>query len=191
VSVPTDPTAPVAAPIDPTATWTSTADLIDAHPHALVSCCLQLHDFGGRRRFAGQIRTVRSPGDTVLVKKVLAEPGAGAVLVIDGDGSTWSALMGDRTALMAAGNGWTGIVINGVVRDVDALAAVDIGIKALGANPRKPAQQGSGEIDVPVSFGRMTFWPGAPLWADSDGVVSTSRPPSENSPITPLRSADA
>lgn len=157
--------------------WTSTADLLDADPVRLVSCCLQLRQYGGRRRFAGLIRTVRSPGDTVLVKRLLAEPGPGYVLVIDGDGSTWSALMGEQTATMAATNGWEGLLINGVVRDVDNLAEVDIGIKALGSNPRKPAQEGHGHIDVPVTFGGITFWPGARIWSDSDGVITTAAPP--------------
>lgn len=154
--------------------WTSTADLLDADPVGLVSCRLQLRHFGGRRAFAGVIRTVRSPGDTVLVKRLLAEPGAGTVLVVDGDGSTWAALMGDRTAGMARENGWEGIVINGVVRDVDALAGLDIGVMAIGSNPRKPGQSGTGSVDVPVTFGDVVFRPGVPVWADSDGLVTTS-----------------
>lgn len=158
--------------VDPA--WTSTADLLDGDPVGLVSCRLQFRHYGGRRAFAGVIRTVRSPGDTVLVKRLLAEPGTGTVLVVDGDGSTWAALMGDRTAGMARDNGWEGIVINGVVRDVDALASLDIGVMAVGSNPRKPGQAGTGAVDVPVTFGDVVFKPGASVWADSDGVVTTS-----------------
>jgi regulator of ribonuclease activity A len=149
----------------------SVADRLDESPDSYHNCELQLRHFGGRRSFDGAIRTVQCYDDTVLVKQVLAEPGNGQVLVIDGAGSPRVALMGDRTALMAAQNGWAGLVIFGMVRDVDALSQLDIGIKALGSTPRKPAQDGVGSIDVPVRFGSARFTPGAHLWSDSDGVI--------------------
>ena len=42
-----------------------------------------------------------------------------------------------------------------------ALTAVELGIKALGTNPRRGAARGTGEIDVPVTFGGTTFVPRA------------------------------
>lgn len=44
-------------------------------------------------------------------------------------------------------------------------------MKALGTNPRRSAKDGVGEVDVPVTFGEVTFTPGAPLYAGEDGVV--------------------
>ena len=38
---------------------------------------------------------------------------------------------------------------------------IDLGIKALGACPRPSAKLGAGESDVQVSFGGITFTPGA------------------------------
>ena len=148
-----------------------TADLLDADPTGLCSCELQLRQYGGRPMFDGYITTVRSYDDTVLIKQVLAERNGGGVLVIDGAASHQSALMGDKTAAMAAENGWVGIVINGLVRDVDALSRLPIGIKALGSNPRKPRQDGQGIVNIPVSFGAVTFVPGTHLWSDADGVI--------------------
>jgi len=52
-----------------------------------------------------------------------------------------------------------------------ALRALDVGIKALGTNPRPSGKAGAGEIDVPVAFGGVTFQPGAMLYSDDDGVV--------------------
>ncbi len=147
------------------------ADRIDADPDRLTSCELQFRDFGGTDTFDGPISTVRCYDDTVLVKQVLARPGNGAVLVIDGAGSTRSALMGEKTARMAMDNGWAGIVINGLTRDVAALAELAIGIKALGSIARKPNQDGQGSIDVTVHFGAVSFAPGAHLWSDPDGVI--------------------
>jgi regulator of ribonuclease activity A len=72
---------------------------------------------------------------------------------------------------LAQDNGWAGLVVNGAVRDTEALGALDLGIKALGSNPRKSAKLAAGEVDVPVSFGGATFRPGRHLYSDEDGVV--------------------
>jgi regulator of ribonuclease activity A len=148
-----------------------TADLIDRHGDALQSCDLQLRQFGGRSRFSGRIRTVRCHQDNVLVRQVLSGPGAGQVLVVDGGGSLHTSLVGDVVAGLAQGNGWAGLVVHGAVRDVVALGKLDIGLKALGSNPRKSAKEGVGEVDVPVSFGGVRFEPGAHLYSDEDGIV--------------------
>ena len=148
-----------------------TADLIDRYGDSLQSCDLQFRQFGRRSRFAGRIRTVRCHQDNVLVRQVLCEPGEGQVLVVDGGGSLHTSLVGDVVAGLAQGNGWAGLVVNGAVRDVVALSLLDIGVKALGSNPRKSAKAGAGEVDVPVSFGGVRFEPGAHLYSDEDGIV--------------------
>jgi regulator of ribonuclease activity A len=153
-----------------------TADLMDDLEKRYQSCETQFRQFGGRADFQGRIRTVSCLGDTVLVKQVLALPGEGQVLVVDGFGSLSCALLGDLTAAMAARQGWSGVVVHGAVRDSDALAQVPLGIKALGTNPRKPKQEGAGEIDCQVTFGGAVFHPGDMLWSDADGIVITSRP---------------
>ena len=149
----------------------ATADLIDQHGESLHSCDLQFRQFGRRNRFSGRIRTVRCHQDNVLIRQVLSEPGEGQVLVVDGGGSLHTSLVGDVVAGLARANGWAGLVVNGAVRDVVALAGLDIGLKALGSNPRKSAKAGVGEVDVPVSFGGVRFEPGAYLYSDEDGIV--------------------
>jgi regulator of ribonuclease activity A len=148
-----------------------TADLMDRHGDTLQSCDLQFRQFGGRSRFSGRIRTVRCHQDNVLVRQVLSEPGEGQVLVVDGGGSLHTSLVGDIIAGLARGNGWVGLVVNGAVRDVVALGELDIGVKALGSNPRKSAKEGTGEVDVAVAFGGVRFEPGAYLYSDEDGIV--------------------
>jgi regulator of ribonuclease activity A len=150
---------------------TSTADLYDVHGDELQSLPLQLRSFGGRTSFEGRVRTVRCFQDNALLKSVLSSPGDGAVLVVDGDGSYGTALMGDMIAQSAVDSGWAGVVINGCVRDSVALLGMPLGVKALGTNPRKSAKEGAGEADVVVEFGGVTFRPGALLHADEDGVL--------------------
>lgn len=150
---------------------TATADLYDEHGDDLQSVPLQFQDLGGVRAFNGPVRTVKCHEDNALLKSVLSTPGAGAVLVVDGGGSLERALMGDMIATIAIENGWSGVIINGAIRDRAVLADLQLGIKALGSNPRKSTKNGSGEVDVPVTIGGVVFQPGARVYADPDGIL--------------------
>ncbi|OMH31511.1 ribonuclease E activity regulator RraA [Tersicoccus sp. Bi-70] len=152
-------------------TGTATADLWDDRGEELQSVDLPFLDLGGHVRFHGPVRTVRCRNDNALVKSVLASPGDGAVLVVDGGGSMHTALMGDLIAASAVEHGWAGVIINGPVRDRATLATLPLGVKALGSNPRKSAKDGAGEVDVPVTIDDVTFRPGVTVWADEDGIV--------------------
>ena len=154
----------------------STADLMDAHGDSLQSCTLQFRQFGARHVFSGRARTLQTFEDNALVRELLAAPGDGAVLVVDGGGSLATALMGDQLAGLALRNQWAGVILNGAVRDTVALGKLDLGIKALGANPRKSAKAGLGTIDAPVSFGGIRVTPGSWVYSDEDGLVVSPRP---------------
>jgi regulator of ribonuclease activity A len=153
--------------------WMSftTADLFDEYGPELASCETQFRSYGARERFAGPLATVRCLEDNALLKKILATPGEGRVLVIDGGGSLRIALLGDNIASIALENGWAGIVLNACVRDSAVLRTLAIGIKALGTHPKPSSKTGEGEVDVPVTFGGVTFTPGARVVCDDDGVV--------------------
>jgi len=149
----------------------ATADLYDERGDELDSLSLPMIDLGGHVAFDGPIRTVRCHRDNALVKKVLATPGDGAVLVVDGGGSLESALVGDLIAASAVDNGWAGVIVNGAIRDREAMSELPLGVKALGSNPRKSAKDGTGEVDVPVTIAGVVFAPGRHVWADADGVL--------------------
>jgi regulator of ribonuclease activity A len=153
----------------------ATADLVDDFADELVGCSTQFRSYGGRARFFGPVETVRCLEDNALLKSLLATPGSGRVLVVDGAGSLRTALMGDMIAASAVANGWSGVVINGAVRDVVALRELDLGIRALGSNPRKSTKNGTGETGVPVSFGEAEIHPGMRLYSDEDGLVLATR----------------
>ncbi|MGA8544846.1 MAG: ribonuclease E activity regulator RraA [Mycobacterium sp.] len=148
-----------------------TADLVDDIGPEVRSCDVQFRQFGGRTQFAGPISTVRCLQDNALLKSVLSAPGDGGVLVIDGEGSLHTALIGDVIAELARSNGWAGLVVHGAVRDAAVLRELDLGIKALGTNPRKSSKTGAGERNVTVSFGGVTFVPGDIAYSDDDGIV--------------------
>jgi regulator of ribonuclease activity A len=116
---------------------------------------------------------VRCVQDNALLKSVLSAPSEGGVLVIDGEASLHTALVGDVIAALAHSNGWAGLIVHGAVRDAAALRGIDLGIKALGTNPRKSGKTGAGEKDVTVSFGGVDFVPGDIAYSDDDGIVVT------------------
>jgi regulator of ribonuclease activity A len=159
----------VTNPVEPRAT----ADLADDIGPSVPSCDTQFRQFGARAVFAGPIHTVRCFEDNALLKSVLSEPANGGVLVVDGGASLHCALVGDVIAGLGESNGWAGIIVNGAVRDAAALRSIDIGIKALGTNPRKSTKTGAGERDVEVEFGGITFAPGEIAYSDDDGIVVT------------------
>ena len=147
-----------------------TADLCDARDDA-QACRANFLGWGRRRAFEGRIRTVNCRGEIALIRQLVAQPGEDCVLVIDNGGALDCAVFGDAMAGQVLRNGWSGVVINGVLRDVAEIDPMQIGVKALGSHPRRGALTGGGQVDVPVTFGGVTFVPGAWLVADEDGVV--------------------
>lgn len=83
-------------------------------------------------------------------------------------------------AELGRSNGWSGLIIHGAVRDASTLRTLDIGIKALGTNPRKSTKTGQGQRDVAVEFGGVVFTPATSPTATTTGLWSspqtTSRP---------------
>ena len=149
----------------------STADLFDDFEDQLQSCELSFQNFGGIKSFFGQISTIRCHEDNSLIRQTLSESGQGRVLVIDGAGSLRRALVGDMVAELARGNGWSGIVVHGAIRDSVAIGNLQIGFKALGTNPRRSTKTGSGFQNIPLQFGNISFTPNHWIYCDSDGIA--------------------
>jgi regulator of ribonuclease activity A len=151
-------------------------DLCDAYGDAVDVLAPGFSSFGGRLAFGGPVRTVRCFEDNSRVAELVATPGEGAVLVVDGGGSVRCALLGDNLATKAADNGWAGVIVWGCVRDVEALAAIDLGVQALSAHPRRSVKRDLGDVDVAVSFHGVTLAPGRHVYADRNGVIVADEP---------------
>lgn len=149
-----------------------TADLYDAHPDQVQVCDLAFRSFGQVASFFGPCATVTTFEDHTPVLRMLETEGAGRVLVVDGQGSLRVGLMGDRLAAIAVQNGWRGVVINGVIRDSAGIAALGIGVKALGTTARRGWSAAATTSGTAVRFGTVTFTPGDWVYADVDCVVA-------------------
>ncbi len=153
----------------------NTPDLCDEYPDQVRVLAPMYHNYGGRKSFFGEVETVKCFEDNSRVKEVLATPGNGKVLVVDGGGSLRKALIGDLIAAEAIKQGWAGIVIHGCCRDVHELQVMDFGVRALNAIPVKSTRKGVGELGVVIDLGGVEVSPGMWLFADETGIVISDR----------------
>ena len=157
-----------------------TCDLCDANKNDMSGDFRVLppvfKNFGGVQKFSGEVVTVKCFEDNTLVKEAVDSAGAGRVLVVDGGGSHRRALLGGNLGAAAARNGWSGVVIDGCVRDSAELAQCPIGIRALATMPMPPEKRQQGQRDVVVQIQGVTVRPGDWLVADEDGIVLVREP---------------
>lgn len=149
----------------------STADLFDANSGSVSVCELQFRSFGMTKSFFGPCMSIVVNEDHRPVLEMLSRPGEGRVLVVDAGGSLRIGVLGDRLAGIAVANNWVGIIVNGVIRDSEAIDNLAIGVKSLGTTARRCQVERGGLLDVPVQFGGARFSTGDWVYADRDAVL--------------------
>lgn len=155
--------------------FTSTPDLVDAFFEEAQVADAGLIDFGGIKKFWGEIQTVYCYEDSTHIAGSLDTDGHGKVLVVDGGASLRMALTGDQVLGRAILNGWKGIILNGCIRDVPLVREMQIGAKAIASHPGKRFRRGDGKRNEPVNFLGLTFIPGDYIFCDETGVVVLPR----------------
>jgi regulator of ribonuclease activity A len=143
-----------------------------------VGACF--NNYGGKLSFYGEVITLKLFEDNQLVRDQVNSDGRGAdgkgkVLVIDGGASMRRAVLGDMLAAKAVENGWSGIVINGCIRDSVDMETMDLGVMALGTHPLKTVKNGVGQTNVTVSFENLTINPGDFIYVDEDGMIVSAK----------------
>jgi regulator of ribonuclease activity A len=149
-----------------------TCDLVDHYQDIIqVAKTIGLRHYGGLISFSGQIQTIQCVDDNSLIKQTLSTSGDKRVLVVDAGGSMNCALMGDVIARLAVSNNWSGVVINGCIRDSLAMSKLNLGVLALGTNPQRSAKEFKGIVGESLQFAGVQFVPGQYLYADEDGFL--------------------
>ncbi len=93
-------------------------------------------------------------------------------MVAAAGGSTRSGIWGELLSTAARNAGCVGVIVDGAVRDVRQMAAMDFPAFARGACPfDSKDRQRVIDVDVPVEVGGVRFAPGDLVLADADGVV--------------------
>lgn len=149
----------------------STSDLGDAMDRmGIVNSSIQPLWAGAH--FQGLAVTVWTrAGDNLFVHSALDLLEPGTVLVVNGEGDSTRALFGERMATKALRQGAVGVVIDGAVRDRDALEVLGLPVFARAVTPAGPYKHGPGQLNVPVALGGVVVRPGDIVCGDGDGVV--------------------
>lgn len=132
-------------------------------------------------KLAGPAYTVWTrPGDNLFIHKALDGAQPGDVIVINGGGDVSRALIGDLIGIRAKSMGIAGFVIDGAVRDADALAECGLPVFARSVTPAGPYKFGPGRLQIPVAIAGVVVSPGDIVVADADGVVVVRREDAEH-----------
>lgn len=127
-------------------------------------------------RVAGSAITVEvRPGDNLMIHVALAIAQPGDVIVVDGKGDLSSALMGEIMCQQAKALGIAGVVIDGAVRDSEAIRALGFPMWAAGLNPNGPTKSVAGRVNHPIAIGGVSVNPGDLIVGDADGITVIER----------------
>ena len=127
-------------------------------------------------RFAGPAITVEvRPGDNLMIHAAMAVARPGDVIVVDGKGDLSSALMGEIMSQQCVALGIAAVVIDGAVRDSEAIRELGFPMYAAGLNPNGPTKFVPGRLNHPISIGGVTVHPGDLVVGDADGVTVIER----------------
>ena len=105
----------------------------------------------------------------------------GDVVVIDAGANLQSAVVGEHLCGVARRRGLAGLIANGAVRDVAALAAwADFPVFALGRTARGPVSIERGAVNVNVVCGGVPVRPYDLVLGDDDGLIVIPREEAED-----------
>ena len=147
----------------------NTPDLSDKYPDK--DFLLDFQCFSRIKSIHGQISTVFCPDDNSFVREMLSENGHQKIMFIDGAKSKNVALLGDNLVKLAIKNNWSGIIVNGRIRDAEIISQLDVAIFALGTCPRKSSKKNQGKKNIELSIDGLTIKPGDWVYADINGIL--------------------
>ncbi|MCQ4327987.1 4-carboxy-4-hydroxy-2-oxoadipate aldolase/oxaloacetate decarboxylase [Stutzerimonas stutzeri] len=127
-------------------------------------------------RVAGPAFTVDiRPGDNLMLHYALLHIKAGDVLVVDAKGFVEAGPWGDVLTEQALKQGVAGLIINGAVRDAEAIVNAVFPVFCRGLSIKGTGKNQPGLLNVPVCFGDVLINPGDIVVGDRDGVVVVAR----------------
>jgi len=110
-------------------------------------------------------------GDNLMLHKALSLAVAGDIVVMNTQGNTGNAGFGELLATSAVKIGVRGVIVDGVVRDADALQALALPVYSRGLCPNGCNKDGAGEVGGVIACGGVAVRPGDVIIADRDGVT--------------------
>jgi regulator of RNase E activity RraA len=96
------------------------------------------------------------------------------VIVVDAAGVLEQAIIGEIMSALAESRGVAAMVIDGAIRDADALRLSSFPVYARGVTHRGPYKNGPGEINAAVCIGGLVVHPGDLVIGDDDGLIAVA-----------------
>ena len=153
-----------------------TADFCDEHPELVDVLSHDFKNYGGAKKCRGEVVTIKlDKNNSELIKLLRDENGTDKVVVVDVD-AEFFAVVGENLMKFAQQNNYSGINVNGYIRDTFQIKDIPVALYALGTCPKKYIPVTQGVRDIPLSFGGVSFKNGDYLYADTDGVMVTHEP---------------
>lgn len=121
---------------------------------------------------AGPALTVDTrPADNLMLHCALLKARPGDVLVVDAKGFLEAGPWGDVLTLAAMKAGIAGLVINGAVRDANAIVGMGFPVFCRGLSIKGTGKNQPGKVNVPIAIGDVTINPGDIIVGDRDGIA--------------------
>ena len=109
--------------------------------------------------------------DNLMLHKALSLAAPGDIVVMNTQSNTANSGFGELLATSAVKIGISAVVIDGTVRDADALQALGLPVYARGLCPNGCNKDGAGEVGAIIACGGVAVRPGDIILADRDGVT--------------------
>lgn len=110
-------------------------------------------------------------GDNLMMHKSLALAQEGDILVINTQDNRRNSGFGELMANTAVRVGVRAVIVDGTVRDVEALEELDLPVYARGTSPTGCDKDGPGEIGGAIACGGVAVRSGDIVVADRDGIT--------------------
>lgn len=151
-------------------TTSDISDLLDS-PRAMD---YEIKPLTANKKIIGRAVTVDVPegaGRCTAITKAIEAAKPGDILVLAGKGICGNALWGDKRSRKAMEKGVIGVVIDGVMRDIEENIALGFPVYGRGVVPCASRSVPEGAMDVPVVCGGVLVNPGDMIAADANGVI--------------------
>lgn len=110
-------------------------------------------------------------GDNLMLHKALTVARQGDVVVVNTQGNLVNSGFGELIASSAVKLGIRAVIVDGTVRDSEALERLKLPVYSRGLSPNGCNKDGTGEVGAIVACGGVAVRPGDVIIADRDGVT--------------------
>ena len=110
-------------------------------------------------------------GDNLMLHKALSLAAPGDIIVMNAQGNVNNSGFGELIATSAVKAGVRAVIVDGSVRDADALESLRLPVYARGFSPNGCNKDGAGEAGAIIACGGVAVRPGDVIIADRDGVT--------------------